>query len=99
MNGIWNNDYFGGDLKGIEKKLSYIADLGVTCIYLNPIFESHSNHRYDTADYEKVDSLLGDENDLKSLCKKSKEKYGISIILDGVFSHTGCDSRYFNRRF
>ena len=67
-----------------------------TCIYLNPIFESHSNHRYDTADYEKVDSLLGDENDLKSLCKKSKEKYGISIILDGVFSHTGCDSRYFN---
>lgn len=47
------------------KKLSYIADLGVTCIYLNPIFESHSNHRYDTADYEKIDSLLGDENDLK----------------------------------
>lgn len=96
MNGIWNNDYFGGDLKGIEEKLPYIADLGVTCIYLNPIFESHSNHRYDTADYEKVDSLLGDENDLKSLCKKAKEKYGISIILDGVFSHTGCDSRYFN---
>lgn len=96
MNGIWNNDYFGGDLKGIEEKLPYIADLGVTCIYLNPIFESHSNHRYDTADYEKVDSLLGDENDLKSLCKKAQKKYGISIILDGVFSHTGCDSRYFN---
>ena len=96
MNGFWNNDYFGGDLKGIEKKLSYIADLGVTCIYLNPIFESHSNHRYDTADYEKIDSLLGDENDLKNLCKVAKEKYGISIILDGVFSHTGCDSRYFN---
>ncbi len=96
MNGIWNNDYFGGDLKGIEKKLSYIADLGVTCIYLNPIFESHSNHRYDTADYEKIDSLLGDEDDLKNLCKVAKEKYGISIILDGVFSHTGCDSRYFN---
>lgn len=96
MNGIWNNDYFGGDLKGIEKKLSYIADLGVTCIYLNPVFESHSNHRYDTADYEKIDSLLGDEDDLKNLCKVAKEKYGISIILDGVFSHTGCDSRYFN---
>ena len=59
-------------------------------------FESHSNHRYDTADYEKIDSLLGDENDLKNLCKVAKEKYGISIILDGVFSHTGCDSRYFN---
>lgn len=73
MNGIWNNDYFGGDLKGIEEKLPYIADLGVTCIYLNPIFESHSNHRYDTADYEKVDSLLGDENDLKSLCKNQRK--------------------------
>ena len=96
MNGIWNNDYFGGDLKGVKKKLSYIADLGVTCIYLNPVFESHSNHRYDTADYEKIDSLLGDENDLKNLCTVAKEKYGISIILDGVFSHTGCDSRYFN---
>lgn len=96
MNGVWNNDYFGGDLKGIEEKLPYISSLGVTCIYLNPIFESHTNHRYDTADYEKIDSLLGSEADLKSLCKTAKEKYGISIILDGVFSHTGCDSRYFN---
>ncbi len=95
MNGIWNNDYFGGDLKGIEQKLDYIESLGVTCIYLNPIFEANSNHRYDTADYEKTDPLLGTETDLKSLCKKAKEK-GISIILDGVFSHTGCDSKYFN---
>ena len=96
MNGIWNNDFFGGDLKGIEMKLPYIADLGVNCIYINPIFEAHSNHRYDTADYEKIDSLAGTEEDLKSLCKAAKEKYGITIILDGVFSHTGCDSRYFN---
>ena len=96
MNGIWNNDYFGGDLKGIEEKLPYIASLGTTCIYINPIFEAHSNHRYDTADYEKIDCLLGDEEDLKSLCKTAKEEYGISIILDGVFSHTGCDSKYFN---
>lgn len=96
MNGIWNNDYFGGDLKGIEEKLPYIKDLGVNCIYLNPIFEAHSNHRYDTADYEKIDSLLGDESDLKHLCRVAKEEYGISIILDGVFSHTGCDSKYFN---
>jgi glycosidase len=95
-NGIWNNDYFGGDLKGIEQKLPYIADLGVSCIYINPIFEANSNHRYDTADYEKIDPLLGTEKDLKSLCKTAKEKYGISIILDGVFSHTGCDSKYFN---
>lgn len=96
MNGIWNNDYFGGDLKGIEEKLLYLANLGVTCIYLNPIFEANSNHRYDTADYEKIDPLLGTEDDLKSLCKTAKEQYGISIILDGVFSHTGCDSKYFN---
>ncbi len=96
MNGLWNNDYFCGDLKGIEEKLPYLADLCVSCIYLNPIFEANSNHRYDTADYERIDPLLGTEADLKDLCKKAKEEYGISIILDGVFSHTGCDSKYFN---
>ncbi len=90
------NDYYGGDLKGIEQKLSYLADLGVSCIYLNPIFEAHSNHRYNTANYEKIDSLLGDEDDLKNLCEAAK-KQGIRIILDGVFSHTGDDSIYFNR--
>ena len=96
MKGIWNNDYFGGDLRGIEQKLPYLADLGINCIYLNPIFESNSNHRYDTADYEKIDPLLGTQEDLKSLCKTAGEKYGIAVILDGVFSHTGCDSKYFN---
>lgn len=90
------NDYYGGDLKGIEQKLPYLKQLGVTCIYLNPIFEAHSNHRYNTANYEKIDMLLGDENDLASLCEKA-EKQGIKIILDGVFSHTGDDSIYFNR--
>lgn len=93
---VLNNDYFGGDLKGIEAKLPYLSSLGVSCIYLNPIFEAQSNHRYDTSDYSKVDSLLGTEKDLKSLCKKADE-YGISIILDGVFSHTGDDSIYFNK--
>lgn len=92
-----NNDYFCGDLKGIEEKLPYISSLGVNCIYLNPIFEAHSNHRYDTADYEKVDPLLGTQEDFTSLCKKAEET-GIKIILDGVFSHTGCDSRYFNKK-
>ena len=96
MDGVWNNDYFGGDLKGIEEKLPYLASLSVSCIYLNPIFEANSNHRYDTADYEKIDPLLGTQEDFKALCKKAEE-YGISIILDGVFSHTGCDSRYFNK--
>lgn len=90
------NDYYGGDLQGVTSKLPYLADLGVSIIYLNPIFEAHSNHRYNTADYFKIDPLLGTEKDLETLCKKAK-KYGISIILDGVFSHTGDDSIYFNK--
>lgn len=90
------NDYYGGDLKGIEQKLPYLKELGVTCIYLNPIFEAHSNHRYNTANYMKTDPLLGDESDFSNLCKAAK-KTGIAVILDGVFSHTGDDSIYFNR--
>ena len=93
---VLNNDYFGGDLKGIEMKLPYLKSLGVTAIYLNPIFEAHSNHRYNTADYMKIDALLGTEADFKSLCKAAKQQ-GISILLDGVFSHTGADSLYFNK--
>lgn len=93
---ILNNDYFGGDLKGIEQKLSYIKSLGVTHIYLNPIFEAHSNHRYNTADFTKIDPLLGTEQDFISLCENAK-KLDISIILDGVFSHVGSDSVYFNK--
>ncbi len=90
------NDYYCGDLKGIEQKLTYLNELGVTCIYLNPIFEAHSNHRYNTANYEKIDMLLGEKQDLVNLCKAAK-KQGIKVILDGVFSHTGDDSIYFNR--
>lgn len=93
---VLNNDYFCGNLKGIEEKLDYLASLSVTCIYLNPIFEAHSNHRYNTADYSKIDPLLGNEEDFISLCTKAKEK-GIDIILDGVFNHTGSDSIYFNK--
>lgn len=93
---VWNNDYFGGDLDGIRSKLDYLHDLGVTCIYLNPIFESHENHRYNTADYSKVDPMLGTNDDFKALCDEAREK-GISVILDGVFSHTGADSIYFNK--
>ncbi len=90
------NDYYGGDLLGIQEKLPYLKALGVSCIYLNPIFEAHSNHRYNTANYEKIDPHLGDESDLKNLCTAAK-KLGIKVILDGVFSHTGDDSIYFNR--
>lgn len=93
---VRNNDYFGGDLRGIIEKLPYIKDLGVTILYLNPIFEAHENHRYNTANYEKIDPLLGTEEDFKELCAKAKEM-GIDIILDGVFSHTGADSVYFNK--
>ena len=90
------NDYYGGDLKGVMEKLPYLKELGVSCIYFNPIFEAHSNHRYNTANYEKIDPLLGCEDDLVNLCKEAS-KQGIKIILDGVFSHTGDDSIYFNR--
>ena len=94
--GYLNMDYFGGDFLGIQKKLPYLKGLGVTCIYLNPIFEAHANHRYNTADYLKADPLLGTNEDFAALCKEASRQ-GIRIILDGVFSHTGSDSRYFNR--
>ena len=93
---VTNSDFFGGDLSGIREKLPYLKKLGVTCLYLNPIFESHSNHRYDTADYSKIDPLLGTEQDFTELCEAAK-KLGIRVLLDGVFSHTGSDSVYFNR--
>lgn len=90
------NDFFGGNLKGIEAKLPYLKELGISVLYLNPIFEAFSNHRYDTGDYSRIDPILGTEEDFKNLCKKSEEM-GIRIILDGVFSHTGSDSVYFNK--
>lgn len=90
------NDFFGGNFRGIEKKLDYLKELGITAIYLNPIFEAYSNHRYDTSDYENADSTLGTNEDFCSLAEKA-EKAGIKIILDGVFSHTGSDSKYFNK--
>lgn len=93
---ISNVDFFGGNLKGIAKKLTYLKNLGVTCIYLTPIFEAHSNHKYDIGNYMRVDSDFGTVDDLKDLIKKA-DKRGIKIMLDGVFSHTGDDSIYFNK--
>lgn len=90
------DDFFGGDLNGIREKLPYLHGLGVTCLYLNPIFESASNHRYNTADYHAIDPLLGTEEDFAALCAEARA-LGIRIMLDGVFSHTGSDSRYFDR--
>ena len=90
------NDFFGGNLRGVQEKLDYIKSLGVTVIYFNPIFEANSNHKYNTGDYKKIDPSFGTEADFKALCKAAKKK-GIRIILDGVFSHTGSDSVYFDR--
>ena len=89
-------DFFGGSLKGIIENLNRLKLLGVTLLYLNPIFEGPENHRYGTGDYHKVDPWLGNEADFKALCDAC-EALGIFVILDGVFSHTGADSRYFNR--
>lgn len=89
-------DFYGGTLRGVREKLDYLADFGVTVIYLNPIFEAASNHRYDTADYLRIDPMLGDEEEFCALAREARER-GISIMLDGVFNHCGQDSRYFNR--
>ena len=94
--GYLNMDYYGGDFAGIQQKLPYLCDLGVSCIYLNPIFEAHANHRYNTANYLKADPLLGTNEEFSALCAAAA-KEGIRIILDGVFSLTGSDSVYFNR--
>ena len=93
--GIWNCDFYGGNLKGIEESLDYIKSLGASIIYLSPILWSQSNHRYDTSDFELVDPYVGSNDDLKSLCNKAHSK-GIKVILDAVFNHTGNDSKYFN---
>ncbi len=93
---VKNNDFFGGNFRGVLSKLDYLQSLHVTVIYFNPIFESVSNHRYDTGNYKKIDPLLGTEEDFEMLVAEAK-KHGIRIILDGVFNHTGDDSLYFNR--
>ena len=91
---VW--DFMGGDLYGIADKLDYISGLGANAVYLNPIFEAASNHRYDTANYKKVDPVLGGDGAFDELAAAAKEKE-IRLVLDGVFSHTGCDSIYFDR--
>ena len=89
--------FFGGNLKGITSKLDYIAGLGVGLIYLNPIFEAASPHRYDTGDYMKIDGVLGTLADFDELIAEAKKR-DIGIMLDGVFNHTGADSIYFNKK-
>ena len=94
--GYTPDDFYGGTLRAIEGKLPYLKELGISCLYLNPIVEARSNHRYDASDYSRVDPILGTNEDFTHLAEKAKE-YGIRIVLDGVYSHTGADSVYFNR--
>lgn len=93
---ILNDDFYGGNFAGIEEKLPYLKELGVTAIYLNPISKSYSNHRYDTSNYLELDELLGTERQFRSLVNSAKAN-GIRIIFDGVYNHTGDDSVYFNK--
>ena len=89
-------DFFGGTLRGIQQKLDYLKDMGVSILYLNPVFRARSNHRYDTGSYEEVDPILGTNEDFENLMAAARKR-GMRVMLDGVFSHTGCDSQYFNR--
>jgi hypothetical protein len=93
---VKNNVFFGGNLIGVREKLDYLASLGVSVIYLSPIFKAYSNHKYDTGDYMTVDEMFGGDKALKELIKEASRK-DIKIILDGVFNHTGDDSLYFNK--
>ena len=93
---VLNNDFFGGNFRGIIEKLPYIASLGATILYLNPISMAFSSHRYDTGDYKVPDPMLGTQEEFSELCRQA-HKLGIRVILDGVYSHTGSNSRYFNR--
>ncbi len=90
------NDFFGGDLLGLRDKLPYLKGLGITVLYLNPIFRARTNHKYDVGDYETIDPMFGTNADFVALCDAAAGM-GIRVMLDGVFSHVGADSRYFNR--
>jgi len=94
---VLNNDFYGGNFKGITEKMGYIASLGTTILYLNPIGKAFSSHRYDTGDYKVPDPMLGTMEDFTELCQAAHD-HGMKVILDGVYSHTGSDSRYFNRQ-
>lgn len=89
-------DFFGGTLKGIQQKLDYLQAIGVTVLYLNPVFRARTNHRYDTGSYEEIDPIVGDDAAFDALIAAAKAR-DMNVILDGVFSHTGADSQYFNR--
>jgi glycosidase len=94
--GVFNRDFFGGDLEGVTELLDHLKFIGVDAIWLTPIFKARSNHRYDTDDYLQVDPALGGDAAFAALSAAAKAR-GIHLILDGVFNHTSSDSRYFDR--
>ena len=85
---VTNSEKYGGDLEGIRKKLPYLQDLGITGIYLNPIMEAETNHKYDTADYTKIDPSFGDDGIMRRLVSEAHDR-GIRIMVDAVFNHCG----------
>ena len=91
---ITNNDFFGGNFAGMCEKLDYLQNLGVEVLYLNPVFMAWSTHRYDTFDYTRIDPMLGTEDDFRHFCNEAHAR-GMKVILDGVFSHVGSRSPYF----
>ncbi|MCY0901864.1 MAG: glycoside hydrolase family 13 protein [Firmicutes bacterium] len=95
-NGNWNTDFFGGDLRGIIDRLGYLQSLGVNTLYLTPIFQSESNHKYDTGNFMEIDPGFGTLKTYVDLVRAAKAR-GMHIILDGVFEDTGSDSLYFNK--
>lgn len=82
------NNFMGGDLQGIVDRLGYLADLGITALYLNPIFQASSNHKYNTFDYFRIDPHFGDLATFQRLIAAAHER-GIRVVLDGVFNHCG----------
>ncbi len=96
--GEWSNEIYGGDLEGITQRIGYLKALGVNVIYLNPVFSSISNHRYDACDYMQIDPILGTLGDFEELVAVA-EANGMKIILDGVFNHVSDDSVYFDRYY
>lgn len=85
---VTNEERFGGNLEGIRQKLPYLKELGISGIYLNPIMEAESNHKYDTTDYTKIDACFGDEEIFAGLVKEAHE-LGIRVMVDAVFNHCG----------
>ena len=93
---VINQECFGGNLQGIVDKLPYIKSLGTNTIFLSPVFESYSYHKYNVADYDEVDSMFGGWEAFNKLVTEAK-KLDMKILLDGVFNHAGSDSKYFNK--